>query len=180
MNRRALAVYATLFAAWGLILGWQIAEHLRVRKSARTGDKEAVLELGVLERLQAADEQRRFRLAMDHSGDMMVLVDRETMRFVDVNDTLCRQVGYRREELLGMPVERLVAAPREELGEWRRLERSPAGGRLPLELRPHPEPPHQRVRLPGHAGCFLRPGVRLDLGQPRTVGNRRLAGLNAT
>jgi signal transduction histidine kinase len=35
-RRRSLWVYGVLFAAWGLILGWQAAEHARVEQAART------------------------------------------------------------------------------------------------------------------------------------------------
>jgi PAS domain S-box-containing protein len=34
------------------------------------------------------------------SGDMIYLVDRNTMKFVDINDTVCRNTGLSREELL--------------------------------------------------------------------------------
>jgi len=54
---------------------------------------------------RAEEELRRFRLAMDGSADMIVLVDRTTMRFVDVNSTVCRLLGYSREEMLAKPVE---------------------------------------------------------------------------
>jgi len=56
----------------------------------------------VTERRAAEEELRRFRLAMDKSADMIVLIDRATMRFVDVNETACRLLGYSKEELLQM------------------------------------------------------------------------------
>jgi|GEM_PF-251600 len=42
----------------------------------------------------------RFRAAMDMSTDMIYLVDRQTMRFVDVNDTACKNSGFTRAQLL--------------------------------------------------------------------------------
>lgn len=33
--RRRLLIYALLFAAWALVLGWQVAEHFRVERAAR-------------------------------------------------------------------------------------------------------------------------------------------------
>ena len=48
------------------------------------------------------EELQRFRDAMDMSGDAIYLVDRATMRFVDVNRTACLRMGYSREELLQM------------------------------------------------------------------------------
>src|SRR5688572_18519090 len=35
MSRRGLIVYGILFAAWAVVVGWQVAEHVRVRVSAR-------------------------------------------------------------------------------------------------------------------------------------------------
>ncbi|HET7197918.1 MAG TPA: PAS domain S-box protein, partial [Burkholderiales bacterium] len=51
---------------------------------------------------EANESLRRFRFAMDNSADIIVLVDRATMRHVDANDTACRLLGYTREELLAM------------------------------------------------------------------------------
>ena len=70
-----------------------------------------------LERTDRISEQEleRFRLAMDHSGDIIVLIDRETMRFVDVNATACRLLGYTREELLAMGPQDVLTVPREVL-----------------------------------------------------------------
>ncbi len=62
------------------------------------------------------DEQvRRFRAAMDMSGDAIYLVDRATMRFVDVNQTACTRTGYTREELLRMGPQDLIKTSRESL-----------------------------------------------------------------
>ena len=55
-----------------------------------------------LDRLAADEALQRFRLAMDASADAIVLVDCTTLRFIDVNDTLCRLLGYTRAELLNM------------------------------------------------------------------------------
>jgi diguanylate cyclase (GGDEF)-like protein/PAS domain S-box-containing protein len=52
------------------------------------------------QRTEAQESLRRFRVAMDSSADMILLVDRATMRYVDVNETVCKLLGYSREELL--------------------------------------------------------------------------------
>ena len=44
----------------------------------------------------------RFRAAMDMCGDSIYLVDRNTLRFIDVNATASQKMGYTREELLRM------------------------------------------------------------------------------
>lgn len=58
---------------------------------------------------QKLDEQQatnavlqRFRATLDHSSDSIFLIDRATMRFIDVNQTACNTLGYTREELLMM------------------------------------------------------------------------------
>jgi len=68
-----------------------------------------------LHRKQAEEDLRRFRVALDNSADMIVLIDRATMRFVDVNVTMCRMLGYSREELLGLGPQDVLPASREEL-----------------------------------------------------------------
>ena len=69
----------------------------------------------VTERRAAEEELRRFRLAMDKSADMIVLIDRTTMRFLDVNETACRLLGYSREELLRMGPQDVLPVSREDL-----------------------------------------------------------------
>ena len=70
-----------------------------------------------LRRKRAEDELQRFRLAMDSSADMIVLIDRASMRFVDVNRTVCEQLGYSREEMLAMGPGDLVPLSREALAQ---------------------------------------------------------------
>jgi diguanylate cyclase (GGDEF)-like protein/PAS domain S-box-containing protein len=64
---------------------------------------------------QTHAELERFRTAMDMCGDAIYLVDRKTMRFVDINQTACTRMGYSREELLQMGPQDLLAAGREEI-----------------------------------------------------------------
>jgi PAS domain S-box-containing protein len=66
-------------------------------------------------RKTSEDTLRRFRAALDRSGDLIALVDRETMRYVDVNDAMCRALGYTREELICMAPEQLLPLSRQEL-----------------------------------------------------------------
>ena len=68
-----------------------------------------------LQRKQAEEALRRFRVAMDNSADMIVLIDRNTMRFVDVNNTACKLLGYTRDELLQMGPQDVLPASRAEL-----------------------------------------------------------------
>jgi len=68
-----------------------------------------------LDRTQTDEQLLRFRAAMDMSGDAIYLVDRATMRFVDVNQTACTRMGYSRDELLKMGPQDLLLADRKEL-----------------------------------------------------------------
>src|SRR5258708_13360004 len=69
----------------------------------------------ITERRGREEDLRRFRLAMDNSADMIVLIDRATMRFVDVNETACKLLGYSREELLRMGPQDVLPVGREDL-----------------------------------------------------------------
>ena len=55
-----------------------------------------------LQRKQRDEELLRFRAAMDISSDSIWLIDRDTLRFIDVNTTACERFGYSRDELLTM------------------------------------------------------------------------------
>src|SRR5688572_4669177 len=61
------------------------------------------------------EELLRFRTALDISGDAVYIVDRDTMRFVDVNQTACTRMGYSREELLQMGPQDLLNSSREQI-----------------------------------------------------------------
>ncbi len=66
---------------------------------------------------------RRFRTALDASADMVLLIDMRQRRFIDFNDSACRQLGYSREELLNCGSSDIrVDQPSEVLQrEWQNL-----------------------------------------------------------
>ena len=101
-----------------------------------------------LGRKRAEEELRRFRLAMDSSADMIVIIDRASMRFADVNRTVCTLLGYSREEMLALgpqdvlPVTRaqleasydaLIADPGGSASRMNSYYRCKDGSRLPFE-----------------------------------------------
>lgn len=43
-----------------------------------------------------------FRLALDVSADLIYIVDAVSARIVEVNRTICQELGYTRDELLSM------------------------------------------------------------------------------
>ena len=55
-------------------------------------------------RKQAEAQLRLFRDLLDNSNDAIEVIDPATMRFLDVNEKGCRDLGYSREELLSMSV----------------------------------------------------------------------------
>ncbi len=58
--------------------------------------------LDITERKNAEERLHRFRAALDMSPDNVFLIDSASMRFVDMNETACRMLGYTREEFLQM------------------------------------------------------------------------------
>ena len=67
----------------------ELSEHLlsRVRENERT-----------------IGEMKLFRSVVDQCNDAIEVVDPETLRFVDVNEKACSELGYSREELLSLSV----------------------------------------------------------------------------
>jgi diguanylate cyclase (GGDEF)-like protein/PAS domain S-box-containing protein len=74
------------------------------RRYLRIGNQELIVAgaRDVSERLQAQQELSRFRAAIDMSRDAIFLVDRQSMRYIDVNDMACRMFGVSRAEFLNM------------------------------------------------------------------------------
>jgi formate hydrogenlyase transcriptional activator len=58
----------------------------------------------ITQRKEAERSLRLFRTLIDESNDAVEVVDPETLRFLDVNEKACKDLGYSREELLGMTV----------------------------------------------------------------------------
>jgi PAS domain S-box-containing protein len=58
----------------------------------------------VRESEHAIRELKLFRTLVDHCNDAIEVVDPETLRFLDVNEKACSELGYSREELLSMRV----------------------------------------------------------------------------
>ncbi|MCC6072873.1 EAL domain-containing protein [Massilia sp. GCM10020059] len=89
-ERVAVTVSAQIAAAYENLA---LYEEIKRHHAQLTADMEV--------RIRLDEDLRRFRTAMDATGDAIFLVDRADTRFVDVNDTACRMLGYEREEFLG-------------------------------------------------------------------------------
>ncbi len=73
-----------------------------------------------------SDRQALMDAVFAEAPDAIELVDRETMRYVEVNTMSCRLLGYTREEMLGLPLTDVqTAMSAEEIG---RLVRNLAEG----------------------------------------------------
>jgi diguanylate cyclase (GGDEF)-like protein/PAS domain S-box-containing protein len=75
-------------------------------------DHSSILEQQV--RARTADLQR-FRTAMDATADAICLVNRTTMRFIELNATACAMLGYSCDELHEMSPQEVSTATLEEL-----------------------------------------------------------------
>ncbi len=112
----AMSVFA--YATVGVGLGWIVERVVTQRRHL----------LEVVEDLQAAERQlrgsqKRYRLLFEASNDAVYLhgldAHGEPSRFVAVNDSACRLLGYTREELLGL-TPRAIDAPATP-GQLRRV-----------------------------------------------------------
>jgi diguanylate cyclase (GGDEF)-like protein/PAS domain S-box-containing protein len=74
------------------------------RRYVKVGDRDLIVAgaRDVTERLQAEQELTRFRAAIDMSRDAIFLIDRQSMRYIDVNDMACRMFGISRDEFMRM------------------------------------------------------------------------------
>jgi PAS domain S-box-containing protein len=71
----------------------------------------------VTERKNTEAQMRRFRTLIDNSSDAIEVIDPVSLRFLDINETGCRDWGYSREELLSMRVPDVDPAYSDEAGE---------------------------------------------------------------
>ncbi|MET3132336.1 CheY-like chemotaxis protein [Oxalobacteraceae bacterium GrIS 1.11] len=58
--------------------------------------------MDVTERMRPNQEQSRFRGAMDAIDEGICLLDPSSLRVLDANDTICRMLGYSRQELFAL------------------------------------------------------------------------------
>ncbi len=122
-----------------------ITERVRAEKALRASKEEQVK--AARERERMLRELTLFRTLLDQSNDAIQVMDPETMRFLDVNERACVELGYSREEFLSMTVfdidpdddENLRARVRQQLRESgcaiiERTHRRKDGTTLPVEV----------------------------------------------
>ncbi len=91
-----------------------------------------VMHVDISERVHARESLRAFRQAMDSTLDLILFVNRTSMRIVDANATACRALGYTAEELLQVLPWNLYGVSEAALA--RRYGGTIAGGRGPTEF----------------------------------------------
>jgi PAS domain S-box-containing protein len=69
----------------------------------------------ITERKQREHDLWRFRAAMDATADAIYLVDRASMRFIDINAAACAMRGQAREEMIALGPEGVLSTSRAEL-----------------------------------------------------------------
>ncbi len=127
---------------------------VEIRRSLiRSGDQDIVVAVArdVTETLRAQAELARFRAAMDVAADGIFLLDRKSLKYIDVNQTACRMFGFTREALLTMgPLdinvnlgrsrlerdldEAIALAPRAAPADGSRYARRADGTIFPIEI----------------------------------------------
>jgi len=87
-----------------------------------------------------------FRALLDNSNDSIEVIEPGTLRFLDVNDTACRELGYSRAELLSMSVYDIDTTSEQEnriledqikksgTARFERLHRRKDGSVFPVEI----------------------------------------------
>src|SRR5580704_6208554 len=97
-----------------------VTERMRAEKALRASHEHLLKTTHDQER--TLRELTLFRTLLDQSNDAIKVIDPETLRFLDVNEKACTELGYTRDELLSMTVydidpnadERVIARVRQE------------------------------------------------------------------
>ncbi len=67
-------------------------------------ERTASLSAEIVERKRVQESMTLFRALIDQSSDAIVVIDPETGRYLDVNESTCQRLGYTREEMLAMNI----------------------------------------------------------------------------
>ena len=101
-----------------------VTERVRAENAQRATNEE--LAKAERERERMLREMTLLRTLLDQSNDAIEVIDKETLRFLDVNEKACVQLGYSREELLSMKAFDVDPGYDESLRAWlRRQSREP-------------------------------------------------------
>ena len=128
--RKALAGRAPYDLEYRIVVGSEIRwvhSHAQLAFDAAGNLRQALgTAQDITERKRREEELLRFRLAIDATADAIYLVDRESMRFLYVNDAACARLGRTREEIFALGPAHVLSLPQAELE--RIYDRTIAGG----------------------------------------------------
>jgi PAS domain S-box-containing protein len=79
-----------------------VTDRVRAEKVLRATNEQLLKT--ALEREKLVQELTLFRTLLDQSNDAIEVTDPTTLRFLDVNERACTELGYSREELLSMTI----------------------------------------------------------------------------
>lgn len=121
---------------------------------------------------------QRFRAAMDTSMDMIYLVDRASLRFLDVNDTAAKRFGMSREELLALgPAAALGFSNEELIARYDRLINEGGSSRIERRVTLKDDVPGT-IEIYSRATCldgqWIIIGVSRDISDRKAVETRAL------
>lgn len=101
-----LQAFVAVISAKVIFMASSLAE--RSQSHAELARMNATLEERVASRTQSLlQTERQYRDLFENSSDTLLLVDPATSRFIAANSNAVRQLGYSREELIGMPSKNL-------------------------------------------------------------------------
>ena len=83
---------------------WSDMDIVPVLNSAGKCTHFAAIERDITESRKFKESLNLFRSLMDRSPDAIEVVDPKTGRFIDVNETACRRLGYSRDEMLSLGI----------------------------------------------------------------------------
>ena len=83
---------------------WMDIDVVPILNSAGKCTHFAAIERDITESKRLKESLKLFRALMDRSLDAIEVVDPVTGRFLDVNETACRRLGYSREEMLALSI----------------------------------------------------------------------------
>jgi PAS domain S-box-containing protein len=154
---------------------WRANSELEQRVAERTKElarANQALEREIDERKRVEDRLQRTQYAVDHAADQIFVIDSRGY-FVDVNESACRRLGYRKEELLTMSVMDIDPdfSPEVWLACWATLTKDQ---QLRIETR-HRSKSGEIYPVEVVANYLCHNGQELDYAVVRDVSERRQA-----
>jgi PAS domain S-box-containing protein len=87
---------------YGVAVTRDITERKRSEQELQKANEQ--LRETTLRQEQILQKLMLFRTLLNHSHDSITVIDKQTLRFLDVNESACQRLGYSREELLSMSI----------------------------------------------------------------------------